>query len=550
MVRIAFLLGSADISGGTNVILEYGIRMQNQGDEVFLVTLDPVDSTQLFWHKGAASLSWITLEDAQNLSFDILLATWWQSVFLLEKVQAQSYCYFVQSIESRFFPPQNSRELQNRDIDVLRDWCESSYFFPLPVITEARWICDYLHDLYGHKPVLVRNGIRKDIYNTNGKCVAAKNVGKLRVLVEGPLNVFFKNVEKTIELCLKSDADEVWLLTSSQIQEYAGVDKCFSKVPIEKTAEIYRSCDVLVKLSYVEGMFGPPLEMFHCGGTAIVYDVTGHDEYIKHEQNALVVNKDAEADVVSWINRLKCDPEFLAALCHEAFLTAKHWPDWQIQAEQFSKQLKKITASSQFTQKLVAGYTARSSETRDRYFKSLEYARFFDRENALEKSSQYQNFIQVYYHHGRGYTNEVMLWDDYLDNGWQTCSVVLPFHKRPMAIRLDPSVRIGVISIRSVRIVDKDTGGILGEWNSHTGFKSLLLHGTCRQIENKKLLKIFAYGEDPQIQLPGTYLISGRQVELQVELFEERVWNTLQALSGNPVKRWLKKIVNFLRAAQ
>jgi len=96
--------------------------------------------------------------------------------------------------------------------------------------------------------------------------------------------VFFKNVEKTIELCLQSDADEIWLLTSTEISEYPGVDKCFSRVAIEKTPEIYRSCDVLVKLSYVEGMFGPPLEMFHCGGTAIVYDVTGHDEYIKHKK--------------------------------------------------------------------------------------------------------------------------------------------------------------------------------------------------------------------------------------------------------------------------
>jgi hypothetical protein len=41
------------------------------------------------------------------------------------------------------------------------------------------------------------------------------------------------------------------------------------------TPLVYRSCDILGKLSYVEGMFGPPLEMFHCGWTAIVYNVTG-----------------------------------------------------------------------------------------------------------------------------------------------------------------------------------------------------------------------------------------------------------------------------------
>lgn len=39
-------------------------------------------------------------------------------------------------------------------------------------------------------------------------------------------------------------------------------------------------------------MFGPPLEMFHCGGTSIVYDVTGHDEYIVHDKNGLVAKTD------------------------------------------------------------------------------------------------------------------------------------------------------------------------------------------------------------------------------------------------------------------
>ena len=63
------------------------------------------------------------------------------------------------------------------------------------------------------------------------------------------------------------------------------------KITCHADSGIYRSCDVIVKLSYVEGMFGPPLEMFHCGGTSIVYDVTGHDEYIVHGKNGLVAKK-------------------------------------------------------------------------------------------------------------------------------------------------------------------------------------------------------------------------------------------------------------------
>ncbi len=69
------------------------------------------------------------------------------------------------------------------------------------------------------------------------------------------------------------------------------------KIPVESTPVIYRSCDVLLKLSKVEGMFGPPLEMFHCGGTAITYDVTGSEEYLVSGRNSLVVPMDDEKAV-------------------------------------------------------------------------------------------------------------------------------------------------------------------------------------------------------------------------------------------------------------
>ena len=100
-------------------------------------------------------------------------------------------------------------------------------------------------------------------------------------------------------------------------------------MPPADCAKIYRSCDVIVKLSYVEGMFGPPLEMFHCGGTTIVYDVTGHDEYIEHEKNGLVVKTDDDDKVVEYINKLKDNPRYLNKLKKEALVTAKNWISWE-----------------------------------------------------------------------------------------------------------------------------------------------------------------------------------------------------------------------------
>lgn len=332
-MKWAFLLGSPDISGGTYVIFEHAIRAARRGVDVTIVTEHPVESSRLDWHSEARELTWKTFGEIEEETFDVAIATWWRTVYELHRVPAHRYAYFVQSIESYFYPEEEA---------ALRKLVEATYLLGLPILTEATWIRDHLEKNFRAATHLVHNGIRKDIYQSEGPSVASRKPGHLRVLVEGPLKVFFKNVEKTLELCLRSQADEVWFLTSTETASYPGVDRLFSRVPIFETPAIYRSCDVLVKLSYVEGMFGPPLEMFHCGGTAITYDVTGHDEYILHDRNALVAHRDDEERVISYLNRLKSEKGLLERLKEEALSTAGQWPDWEASSMLFEETVARI----------------------------------------------------------------------------------------------------------------------------------------------------------------------------------------------------------------
>ncbi|GMB01257.1 glycosyltransferase [Pelosinus sp. IPA-1] len=332
-MKWAVLLGSPDISGGTYVIFEHVIRAKRRGIIVYMITEHPISENSLDWHPEARELNWTTFSQCQDMNFDIAFATWWRTVYELYRVKAKSYAYFVQSIESKFYPEQEQ---------ALRKLVDATYMLPLKIITEAHWIQEYLKSEYDKESYLVLNGIRKDIYYKEGAAHASRESGRLRVLVEGPLGVPFKNVEKTIQLCKQSDADEVWLLTSSPLTSYPGMDRVFSRVAIHQTPKVYRSCDVIVKLSYVEGMFGPPLEMFHCGGTSITYNVTGYDEYIRNEVNGIVINKDDEEQVICAINSLKNDRSRLDHLKEGASKTAKEWPDWSHSALEFEKAVAQI----------------------------------------------------------------------------------------------------------------------------------------------------------------------------------------------------------------
>ena len=180
----------------------------------------------------------------------------------------------MQSIESRFYG-------ESSDDRWAQPLAELTYTFGIPIVTIAAWMQVYLAFRHRAPAFLVRNGVRKDIYTPFGPALAERRPGHLRVLVEGPVSIPMKNVDAAIRLARAGGADEVWLMTGFGTGgAVAPADRVFERVNMEVTPLVYRSCDVLLKLSQVEGMYGPPLEMFHCGGTVVTYDVTGHEEYV------------------------------------------------------------------------------------------------------------------------------------------------------------------------------------------------------------------------------------------------------------------------------
>ena len=99
--------------------------------------------------------------------------------------------------------------------------------------------------------------------------------------------------------------------------------------------------------------------MFHCGGTCIVYDVTGHDEYVQHKKNGIVVKTDSEQDVVNYLNELRENRNVLANLKEGAIKTAELWPDWSQSSELFEKAILKAALKATVSHELLKRYSKR-----------------------------------------------------------------------------------------------------------------------------------------------------------------------------------------------
>ena len=322
-LKIAFLLGSPDISGGTNVIFHHAAGLAQKGHEVWIFTEETFDKKRTAWHSQHKKLKFTTYATWDGGTFDIGIATWWRTAFNLPDIKAKQLMYFCQSIESRFFPPFDF------DMKLL---VRHTYRMPIPIITESSWIASYLKENFDRDCVVVPNGIEKNYFKPIGK----QNTKKpFRVLVEGALGVRFKNTEKAIELCKKAGVEEIYLLTNTPFDAYDGITKVYSQVAHKDVHKVYQSCDVILKLSTVEGMFGPPLEMFHCGGTAIAYKVTGHEDYLVDGGNSLLAEINDDEKILSHLQRLGEDKALLEQLKQGAAQTAKSWPDWSSSIDQF-----------------------------------------------------------------------------------------------------------------------------------------------------------------------------------------------------------------------
>ena len=311
------------------MIFHHAAYAVGRGASVTFLTRRGQNAETASWCPGTDRFFYKNIEDAENDEYDIVIATEWRSAYDAHRIRAEKYIYFVQSIESRFFRP---------ELGLLRAIAEKTYDLDYYYITEASWIREYLAVNHQKNAALVRNGIDKAVFCADGPCIAKRGPTP-RFLVEGHVDNWLKNVPKTISLLRQAAVGEIWLVTPSRITQYPGVDKVFSMVPVSHMPEIYRSCDVLVKLSLVEGMFGPPLEQFHCGGTALVYDVEGHEEYIKDGTNALVVNRDDEEGVVAAAQKMKQDAALLTFLKKNALETASSWIDWETSSSAFYNEI-------------------------------------------------------------------------------------------------------------------------------------------------------------------------------------------------------------------
>jgi hypothetical protein len=314
-VKVCFLLPGLSPSGGTATVIGHARRLRETGHfDPELVLTRPAAGDD---DGASAGVPVRTLEQGTRESYDVAVATWWQTAAALYEIQATRRCVFLQSIEHRFYEDSELFERQG---------AASVLGLPLDFIAVAPWMRAVLEELRpGTRCHVVPNGVDKGIFAARERPTRR---GPLRVLVEGQPSLWFKGVQDAIRAVRgMREAHELTLVSlDPAAAAEVDADRVVGGLAPEAMADLYAETDVLVKLARVEGLGLAPLEAFHMGVPCVVTPYTGQEEYVVHGENGFVAGFDDDAGTAGLLDVLARDPALLGRLSAGALDTAQRWP--------------------------------------------------------------------------------------------------------------------------------------------------------------------------------------------------------------------------------
>lgn len=315
--KILFLLSAKALSGGVLVVRQNAKLLADKGYDVtvtYLFEKESNDESDSAFSSIAPAREIMHEKLPADEIFDVVVATWWETAYHASEVKAKSYVYFIQGFEERLYPKNSHWPL------LVQRTYQSGFRY----IVVNSGLQRYLRDTFGQASTIIPPGIDFEEYDCQP--LIPRTPGKLRVMVEGSPQAEFKRVDLALEaLSDLSGVEVVYVSPAGKPTKERHIDYFFEHVAHSQMPAIYKSCDLILKLSTDETVSMPVLEAFASGACAIVSEFFGGSDLVRHQENGLVVPVDDLAAARAALVRLRDDSELLKTLQKAAGETAaKH----------------------------------------------------------------------------------------------------------------------------------------------------------------------------------------------------------------------------------
>jgi O-antigen biosynthesis protein len=315
--NIAFILPSLQTSGGILVVLKHCLMLKKAGYDVSIINESvgsenvKIEGTEIFVINK--------METQIHGSFDKAVATLWSTTsFLTLYPNIKQRYYIVQNFETDFYQHgEYFKFIANQTYNSC---------VPLKYITISKWCQKWLKDNFEKEAAFAPNGLDLSLFVPQKR----KFGSKIRILVEGNSDDYYKNVDESFKIVQKLDPEkfEIWFMSyQGEPKSWYRVDKFLHNIPHQKVPAVYHQCHILIKSSILESFSYPPLEMMATGGYAVVAPNDGNIEYLRDGENCLMYPQGDIDSAVDAINRI-CSDEALREKLYRGGLETAKSRDW------------------------------------------------------------------------------------------------------------------------------------------------------------------------------------------------------------------------------
>lgn len=311
--NIAFVLPTTNISGGVNVVIRHIGMLKKQGYDVTVINMDDNDTD--------IESRWGTVRVLKkhktkfNGYFDTMVATLWATLDFIKKYpNVKNRMYLVQNYETDFADFGKFMRIEANA--TYEDETGVKY------LTISKWCEDWLKEKFEKECKYAPNGIDLQQFEFKKRNFKVK----IKILVEGNSDDYYKNVDESFKIVEKLDKKKYeihFLSYQGTPKKWYYVDKFMHKVPYSEVGKVYQEADILIKSSILESFSYPPLEMMATGGLVVVAPNGGNIEYIKDEENCLFYEPGNINDAVEKIERLAKDSKLREKLIKGGVNTSK-----------------------------------------------------------------------------------------------------------------------------------------------------------------------------------------------------------------------------------
>lgn len=333
ILNITYVMTWTEVCGGSKIILEQANRLTLLGHSVNLISHFPkplwfplnekIKFIQVPWEK-------VLCEDIPKNS-DIIVATYWREIYECIEQKIAPVVYFEQGDFHLF----DSTSLDDRTFNYINKQLQTVPY----VLTVSSFAKEKLKEIYNKESDVIPNAVDDKIFFYKEH----KENDIINITIIGAEQVEFKKIPLIIEAVnrVKKDGYKVklnWItpVKPDKIKEEAIINP--KQIVIGDTL---RNTDIYICASMYESFCLPVLEAMTCGAAIITTNNGGNMDFVKDNENALIIEKNNEEDIYKKLKILLEDRTKRKAISAVGVETAKEY-SWEKTIEKLERYYRKI----------------------------------------------------------------------------------------------------------------------------------------------------------------------------------------------------------------